>query len=108
MTACDVVYPPGSVEVWVFNKTKGILEVAGQSIDYWTSATVILRQGQSQRLAITRNSQVLDTLVLTSLVSPGEKQRYGAAVNVEEDSLSGLRTAEYSPYIDAYLTGIQR
>jgi hypothetical protein len=93
----------GIVEVWIFNQTPVTFKVADQTVKYWTSGWVDIASGDTVRLPITRDSQPLGTLVVNSLVAQGDANRYGAVVNVRQDSLSHLFIEEYSPYIDAQL-----
>jgi hypothetical protein len=93
----------GIVEVWIFNQTPSTLQVAGQTVNYWTSGWTEIAPGDTARLPIARDSQSLGTLVVNSLVAQGDANRYGAVVNVRQDSLSHLFIEEYSPYVDAQL-----
>jgi hypothetical protein len=103
ISGCDLFRPPGRTEVWFFNQTKGTFEIAGQTVAYWSSAWIELDPGESQRLAITRNDQLLDTLVVTSLVAEGDRNDYGAVINIHEDTANVLRIDQFSPYIEAQL-----
>ena len=103
-SGCDVLRGPGSVEVWVFNKSMDTLWVAGNATGYWHSSTFWLGRSETVRLPLTRHEQLLDTLVVTTQVSSGDAGKYGAVVNVTEEPLGDLHIEEFSPYIGASLT----
>jgi hypothetical protein len=103
---CDSFRSAGSVEVWVFNQGLAAFMVAGQTTEYWSSTPFQMGRNDTLRLPITRDERVLDTLVLTTLVPATDEGRYGAVVNVHEDTLDHLHIEEFSPYLDACLTGV--
>ena len=94
-------HPNGSVEFWVFNQTHSTLEVADKTVPYWSSGVFYIDPGDTVSLPIAGNGQSRGTLFVYSLVPKSDPERYGAVVNVREDTLGTLTIEELSPWIDA-------
>lgn len=89
----------------VFNQAKDSLDVAGTWIHAGWSQGFYVVNGDTDSLALSRLGRDPGKLVIRSLVARDDPNDYDAAINVHEDSLGHLYLREFSPYIDAALTG---
>jgi hypothetical protein len=103
-TSCRSLEP--RTRVMVYNLSADAFSIEGHRyvLSCGQSGSVYAAHGSVDTLDMTR-STVFAHLVITSLVQAGDPNEYDAAVNVHQDSAGVLYCLEFSPYIDAEITG---
>jgi hypothetical protein len=101
VAGCNMAPSEPHTVVYVLNTTRSTLKVGSDQLEYWTSAREYVVHGDTLRLGVSRGGQSLGTLVIISLVDPGEPSNLDAAVNILDNQFFELSAAEESPWIDA-------